>query len=124
MKKFTFTLITLLSLCLSSFAQQKISDKAIISIPGLQPCEECAEKLQIVLSREEGVTGIVINVKKKTITVTWLTDRTNKENIKVAIANLGYKADDIEAEETAYKRLSKCCKIPDPTVTTPAKNNN
>jgi periplasmic mercuric ion binding protein len=120
MKKFTITLFTLFVLSLSSFAQQKVADKAIISIPGLQPCEECAEKLQLVLSREEGVTGIKINVKKKNITVTWLTDRTNKENIKVAIANLGYAADDIEAEETAYKRLPKCCKIPDP-ATLPTK---
>jgi periplasmic mercuric ion binding protein len=120
MKKFTFTLLALLFINLASFAQQKVADKAIISIPGLQPCEECAEKLQLVLSREEGVTGIKINVKKKNITVTWLTDRTNKENIKVAIANLGYAADDIEAEETAYKRLPKCCKIPDP-ATLPVK---
>jgi mercuric ion binding protein len=120
MKKFTITLITLLSLSVGSFAQQKVSQKALISIPGLQPCEECAEKLQLVMSREEGVTGIVINVKKKTITATWLTDRTNLENIKVAIANLGYKADDIEAEETSYKRLPKCCKIPE-AVAVPVK---
>ncbi|MBP6432670.1 MAG: heavy-metal-associated domain-containing protein [Ferruginibacter sp.] len=121
MKKFTITLITLLSLYVGSFAQQKVSQKAVISIPGLQPCEECAEKLQLVISREEGVTGIVINVKKKTITATWLTDRTSLENIKVAIANLGYKADDIEAEETAYKRLPKCCKIPEVSTITPPK---
>jgi periplasmic mercuric ion binding protein len=120
MKKFTCIFLVVFGLLTTSFAQRKVSDKAVISIPDLQPCDECIEKLQLVLTREEGVTGITINAKKKIITATWLTDRTNKENIKVAIANLGYRADDIEAEETAYKKLPKCCKIPD-AVVLPAK---
>ena len=34
------------------------------------------------------------------------------ENIKTTIANLGYDAEDIEADESAYKKLPKCCKKP------------
>jgi periplasmic mercuric ion binding protein len=116
MKKIKFTLIALLGFVLSTSAQMKVSEKVIIKTPTLQQCDECIEKLQLLLSREEGVTTIKINAKKKEITFTYLTDRTNKENLKVAIANLGYMADDIEAEETAYKRLPKCCKIPDPAT--------
>ena len=50
--------------------------------------------------------------KKKTTTVTYLTDRNNIEQIKTAIANAGYDADDITADEEAYKKLPKCCKKP------------
>ena len=111
--------MALLGFILSAAAQMKVSEKVIIKTPTLQQCDECVEKLQQLLSREEGVTTIKIDAKKKQITFTYLTDRTNKENLKAAIANLGYVADDVE--ETAYKRLPKCCKIPDP-ATLPKKN--
>jgi len=80
-----------------------------------------------------GVTPSEVKIRKKTTTVTWLNDRTTLENIKTAIANLGYDADDIEAEEYAFKRLPKECKaeitaakakaaaIVNPAVTPPVK---
>jgi hypothetical protein len=42
--------------------------------------------------------------------VTYFTDRTNLENIKTAIANAGYDADDVTANEDSYKRLPTKCK--------------
>lgn len=44
------------------------------------------------------------------MSVTYLADRTNIENIKTAIANVGYDADDVKADEDAYKKLPKTCK--------------
>jgi mercuric ion binding protein len=44
--------------------------------------------------------------------VTYLWDRTTIENIKTAIANIGYDADDVTADEEAYKKLPTCCKKP------------
>ena len=57
-----------------------------------------------------------VDVKKKTTTVTWIADRTNIENIKTMIANAGYDADDVTADEDAYKRLPACCKKPEEAV--------
>ena len=71
----------------------------------------CSDKVSFFISHQVGVSAVKVDIKKKTTTVSWLTDRTTLENIKVAIANLGYDADDIEAEEYAYKRLPKACKI-------------
>lgn len=96
-------------------AQIKVSDKAVISIPTVQPCDKCKDQLEFFISKTEGVTSVKVDLKRKTITVGWLTDRTNKEYIKTAIANLGFDADDIEAEEYAYKRLPQCCKKPPET---------
>jgi periplasmic mercuric ion binding protein len=97
-------------------AQIKVSDKAVISIPTVQPCDKCKDQLEFFMSKTEGVTSVKVDLKRKTITVGWLTDRTNKEYIKTAIANLGFDADDIEAEEYAYKRLPQCCKKPPETA--------
>ena len=110
MKSIIFTLAVIVSLNFASQAQ-KTTDKAVISTPTIQ-CDMCKEKLEKVLFREPGVTSSKVDIKKKTVTVTWITDRTNIENIKTAIANAGYDADDVEAEEFAYKKLPACCKKP------------
>lgn len=109
MKSIILSLAAVLAFSFTGSAQAKTSDKAVISTPMLQ-CDVCKERLEKVLFREPGVTSSKVDIKKKTVTVTWLTDRTNIENIKASIANAGYDADDVEAEETAYKRLPACCK--------------
>lgn len=109
MKHLQLSIIALLGFVLTSFAQQKTSDKAIIKTPDAQ-CELCKQRIEGYVGREYGVTSVVVDIKKKTTTVTWITDRTNIENIKAAIANAGFDADEVTAEETSYKRLPKCCK--------------
>ena len=109
MKALKLTIIALCGLVFSVSAQQKVSDKAVIKTPTVGS-EYCQQTLELFLRREYGVSSVKVDLRKKTTTVTWLTDRTNIETIKVAIANLGFDADDIEAEEYAYKRLPKECK--------------
>lgn len=111
MKHLQLSLIALLGFVFTSFSQQKVSDKAVIKTPTVQ-CDMCKEKIEGFLAHQYGITSVKVDVKKKTTTVTWLTDRTNIEVIKTAIANAGYDADDVTADETAYKRLPKCCKKP------------
>ena len=113
MKSFSLALIGLFYFTTVSFAQyqqtQKAVGKAVIKTPTIL-CEKCQEKVEFFISHTEGVTSVAVNIRKKTTTVTWLNDRTTLENIKTAIANMGYDADDIEAEEYAFKKLPKECK--------------
>lgn len=90
--------------------QQKVSGKAVIKTPAVL-CDKCKDQVEFFISHEVGVTSVKVNIRQKTTTVTWLNDRTTLENIKVAIANLGFDADDIEAEEGAFKRLPKDCRL-------------
>ena len=106
-------------LAFTSFAQQKVSDKAVIKTPGVT-CDLCKEKIENYVARQYGVSSVKVDIKKKTTTVTWLTDRTNIEEIKTAIANTGFDADDVTADETAYKKLPATCKKPAPV---PAAGN-
>lgn len=90
-----------------SFASAQMG-KAVIQTPTVQ-CEACKERIENRLMHEEGMSSIKADYKKHTVTVTWYKDRTNIENIRVALANLGYDADDETAEPDAYKRLPKTC---------------
>ena len=113
MKTFSLSLLALICFISVSFAQyqqtQKAVGKAVIKTPTIL-CEKCQKKVEFFISHTEGVVSCAVNIHKKTTTVTWINDRTTLENIKTAIANMGYDADDIEAEEYAYKRLPKQCK--------------
>ncbi len=114
MKAFSLSILSLfcfVSISLGQYQQtQKAVGKAVIKTPTVL-CDKCKDKVEFFLSHTEGVTSVKTNTRQKTTTVTWLNDRTTLENIKVGIANLGYDADDIEAEEYAYKRLPKDCKL-------------
>ena len=114
MKTISLSFLVIFCFATVGFAQyqqtQKAAGKAVIKTPGVL-CDKCKDKVEFFISHTEGVTSVKANIKQKVTTVTWLNDRTTLENIKVSIANLGFSADDIEAEETAYKRLPKECKL-------------
>lgn len=92
-------------------AQQKKPLTVKISTPTVQ-CQMCKDRIEDYLKFEEGVTKVTVDFKQKKTTVTYLADRTNLENIKAAIANTGYDAEDVKAAKDAYDKLPKCCKKP------------
>ena len=92
-------------------AQQKKPITVKINTPSVQ-CDMCKRKIEDYLKYEEGVTKVVVDYKQKKTTVTYLTDRTNLDNIKTAIANAGYDAEEIKAAKDAYDKLPACCKKP------------
>lgn len=93
---------------LLGFSQQKANDKVVIQTPGLQ-CETCKNYVENRLSREYGVISVKADYRKHTVTLIYIKDRTNPENLKAAIANLGYDAGDVTAEPEAFKRLPRTC---------------
>lgn len=106
---------------INSFAQFKKPVTVQIKTPQAV-CAECKDKIEKFMKVEEGVAKIVVDIKKKITTVTFLSDRTNIENIKTAIANLGFDADDVTANEETYKRLPICCKRVEDGGGPPKKN--
>lgn len=95
-----------------SNAQSKSAQTVTIKTPTVQ-CESCKQRIENTLAREEGVYKAVVNYKNKTTKVSFYTDRTNIENVKTAIANAGYDADDVSANPESYKKLPQCCKKPE-----------
>ena len=121
MKALKLTFFSLIGFVAVSFAQLKQVEKVVIKTPTVQ-CETCKERIENYMKREPGVSVVKVDYKKKTTTVTYLTDRNNIEQIKTAIANAGYDADDVTANEDAFKKLPNCCKKPEGAVK-PAKTN-
>jgi periplasmic mercuric ion binding protein len=109
MKAFILAIMVMTAFSIPSFAQQKGIQKAVIKTPGVQ-CEDCKTRIENHLAHEDGVSSVKADYRKHTVTVVWYTDRTNIENIKTALANMGYDADDVTAEPDAYKRLPVTCR--------------
>ena len=104
-------LILILGFSVGANAQQKKPITVTINTPSVQ-CDMCKKKIEEYLKYEDGINKVVVNPKQKKTTVTYLTDRTNLENIKTAIANVGYDAEEIKAAKDAYDKLPTCCKKP------------
>jgi periplasmic mercuric ion binding protein len=113
MKTIQLTLLSLFAFVAVATAQQKAVGKAVISTPGVQ-CEDCKTRIELFVARQYGVGTVNVNWRKKTTTVTWFTDRTDIEQIKTHIANCGYDADDVTADERALKKLPVKCQHPVP----------
>ncbi|HRN73371.1 MAG TPA: heavy-metal-associated domain-containing protein [Ginsengibacter sp.] len=108
MKAFILSLLTLMVFSAPSAVVAQKPVKAVISVPNAQD-EACKDRIEKFLAREYGVLSSNVNYRRHTVTVSWVPGRTNIENIKTALANLGYDADDVKAEPEAYKRLPKTC---------------
>lgn len=92
-----------------SFCQVKPTLNATIKTPTAQ-CENCKIRVENYLKVYDGVLTVMVNFRKGETRVKYLSDRTDIEQIKTAISNAGYDADDVTANTDSYNRLPKSCK--------------
>jgi copper chaperone CopZ len=114
MKHLLFFAMIIAGAATTSFGQtaKKGLQTVTISTPTVQ-CQMCKERIEKYMIREDGVAKVNVDYKHKKTKVTYYAERTNIENIKTAIANVGYDADDVTANEESYQDLPKCCKKPE-----------
>ena len=112
MKKLLFSLLAITFISIAATAQQKAVQTVKVSTPTVQ-CDMCKKTIEDLMKRYDGVLSVNVNVRQKTTTIKYLTDRINEETIKAAIANAGYDANEIAANPESYKALPKCCKKPE-----------
>lgn len=108
MKKLLFSLLLSSTITLA-FSQTKPVLTAVIKTPNAL-CDQDKARIETYLKRYDGVLEINVNFRKGETKVKYITDRTDIEQIKAALANTGYDADDVPALEEAYLRLPKTCK--------------
>ena len=105
--------IFLLSIAIAGFATVSSAQVKVVPVKIKTPnalCEACKTRIESYLKRVDGVVFVDVNYRKGETSVKYQTDRTDIEQIKTDISNLGYDADDVPANEEAYKRLPKTCK--------------
>ncbi len=120
MKTLIIGFLALTALPYSSISQQKAVLKAVIQTPGVR-ADACKTSIENFLVHQYGVSSVRADYRRHTVTVVWYADRTNIENIKTALANMGYDADDVTAEPDALKRLPPPCRYQNPVPADSAK---
>lgn len=100
-------------LVLSVQAQQPRIQRAQVKIPAAK-CLECKPIIENTVPKfVDGLVKITVVWKKDGngyANVAWYPDRTNLEEIKTAIANAGFDADDVTANPDSEKKLPACCR--------------
>ncbi len=112
--KYIFSLIIAGSLCLNANAAEKketIVVKTSIACDHCLQCSSCGQNINDkIRDTEKGIKKVKVDPKTNTITVTYSADKTNPEQIRKAIADAGYDADEVKATAVAYEKLDGCCK--------------
>lgn len=111
------TKILIAAICVSiinitSVSAQNKNEKKTekIEIKTSAVCGMCKSTIEKALSKEEGVNKSKLDVKTKTVEVSYDPAKTSPEKIKKAITMAGYDADDMPADSSAYSKLHDCCK--------------
>lgn len=90
------------------FSQNKKT--AEIKIQTSAECDQCKKKIESNLVYEKGVKFCSLDVPSKVLVVKYNSEKTSPEKIKLALSKLGYDADEIKADSSAYSNLPACCK--------------
>lgn len=107
--RFFISLFLLIHLGYFANAQVKPVVNAVVRIPQAL-CSNCKSRLELQIKRLDGVTEFLVNYRKGEARVKFITDRIDIEQIKTAVSNCGYDADEVLANSDAYKRLPLSCK--------------
>lgn len=84
-----------------------------IKITTSAQCGQCKTRIETALAYEKGVVKSKLDVDSKILTVIYKPEKTTPDKIRKAVAAVGYDADEIPADEQAYKNLPPCCKKSD-----------
>ncbi|MBL4623735.1 MAG: heavy-metal-associated domain-containing protein [Flavobacteriales bacterium] len=105
----------LLFICLGhvGMTQKKDSKNSVVVIKTSAQCEMCEERILTKLSLHKGVKAVKFNLETQEATVTYNSVKTSEDELREAISEIGYSADDVEPAEDAYEKLPNCCKNPE-----------
>lgn len=73
-------------------------------------CGMCKATIEQQLMAMDGVKKATLDLETKEVTVKFSNKKTNLDDIRLAISNLGYQADDVAPNAAAQAALSDCCK--------------
>ena len=93
----------------SSAQDQAKSKTAVINVQTSAMCGACKSRIEKAMAFEKGVMDVVLDMETKIATITYKKSKTNPEKLRLAIAKVGYDADKVPADKTAYEKLPACC---------------
>lgn len=111
-KKIIFSFLFVFTLS-SLFSQNKVETLVVKTqtfCDHCKACESCAGKMETDLYYVKGIKFVNYNENDMTITVKYKTKKTSSDKIRLAISKLGFSADNVPADQSAYDKLDDCCK--------------
>ena len=106
-----FLLLTVATI--TAQAQSKVltvNIKSSIYCDHCKECPSCGKRLENAVYDLKGIKRVDIDEQAKTLVVVYNSEKTNPEEIKKAITQVGFDADDMKADPEAYAQLDDCCK--------------
>jgi copper chaperone CopZ len=100
------TLFLFLFLTGLTFGQKKIEETIIQTSA---QCGDCKDRIESKLNYMKGIVFAELDLESKKVTVRYKTKSISLQEIKQAIASIGYSADDVKAKEEDVLKLPKCC---------------
>lgn len=76
-------------------------------------CEMCKERIEAALSDVNGVKRGKWNVESSDAKVKFNADKVSEEDLHNAVAGVGHRTNEVDADEEAYADLPPCCLDPD-----------
>lgn len=73
-------------------------------------CGTCKKKIEHDMAFLKGVKQVRLDVKTKRLMVVYNPAKNNPQQIRNALAGIGYDADSVAADPKAYSVLPDCCK--------------
>jgi len=93
-----------------AFAQEKAKKTETIQIKTSAVCNMCKHTIETALYKLKGVKSANLDVASKVVTVDYNPSKITSEQLKTAITQVGYDADEMPADPKAYENLHRCCK--------------
>lgn len=109
----TLFIISLLVISKFAIGQSKPTETANgfkIEIQTSAICQMCQHTLEEDLAFEKGVKEATLNLDNKVMTIVYNSKKTDPDKLRKRITKVGYHADWIERDSTAYSKLPFCCK--------------
>lgn len=110
-----FLLIAILSVGVRAAEPVKLAPKAkVVTIKTSVICGSCKMRVEKALQATDGVDAVSVDLDTKNVKVKYNPEKLSENQIRLVIANLGYDADDMKKDETAFTKLPQCCQKPMP----------
>ena len=85
---------------------------SVIKVPTIV-CGSCVTTVTNAVKKVDGVKSAKVDLKMKTATVTYASNKANVGKIEKAISDAGYDANNVKRNPAAYEKLDACCKSDD-----------
>ncbi|MGV3630437.1 MAG: heavy-metal-associated domain-containing protein [Bacteroidota bacterium] len=108
MKNLIISLLAILFIGTAS-AQEKTTIRQTAAIKTTAECGDCKERIEGKLNYMKGISFAELNYETQELTVKFRTDKITLDEIRKAVSDLGYDADEVKANPEAQAKLPMCC---------------